>query len=343
MAQVDLDAAAAEAAPRGVLGAKPYPVRSSAEWLLAAVIVLLIAGKFIADRFPHLARDERALVVLGALTFALVFSWPLLGRMMEHSTFDDWDTMMGMKWTSRKSILTYHQLPLWDPYRCGGMPMLGNPQSQIISPFFPLSLLFGVFPGTHLQILPCLALAWSGGYVLARTLGISRFGAVATATVFPASSWFYLKLGEGHIYALDVTYIPWAFAAAVTALRCGAWRYTAAAGAVLAPTFLGSGPDSLVYGAVSLGALMVAMALIDRSWRTVQLLIGRGVGRGRVTFIIGRGGGALDRQAIPPRQHSPLGEDQAAWRRPWPGQPRRWAWRGAGSRCDSRLWLGRSC
>jgi len=276
-ARLALDAAAAKDAARGAWDIKPYSARSSVGWLLAAVVGLLIAGRLMFDRFPHLARDERVLVVLAALTFALVFSWPLLGRMTERGTFDDWDTMMAMKWTSRKSILTYHQLPLWDPYRCGGMPMLGNPQSQIISPFFPLSLMFGVFPGTHLQILLCLALAWTGGYVLGRTLGISRFGAIATAMVFPASSWFYLKLGEGHIYALDATYLPWAFAATVTAVQCAAWRYTAAAGAVLALTFLGSGPDSLVYGAVSLGALMAATAWIDRSWRPLGVLAAVGL------------------------------------------------------------------
>lgn len=272
VARIDLDAVAASAAAQATSRARTNSAHGGRGWFLVALVGLVIAGKLVVDRCPHLARDERVLVALSALGFALIFSWPLLGHLAESCTESDWDTLMGLKWASRRAIVTYHQLPLWDPYRCGGMPMLGNPQSQIISPFFPLSLLLGVFLGTHLQIILSLAIAWGGGYVLARTLGMSRYGAGAAAMVFPASSWFYLKIGTGHVYALEATYLPWAYAAAWIAVRRRAWRYAVAAGAVLALTFLGSGPDALVYGAIGLGALMAAVAVVDRSWQPLKIL-----------------------------------------------------------------------
>jgi hypothetical protein len=145
-----------------------------------------------SSRLPRFARNEFVMVPLGALAFALVFSWPVLGHLTTPGAMGDWDMLMGIKWASYETIVKFHQLPLWDPYKCGGLPMLGNPQSQIISPFFPLTLLYGPFLGTHLQMILSLGLAWSGGYVLARVIGISLLGAVAAATVFPASSWFYL-------------------------------------------------------------------------------------------------------------------------------------------------------
>ena len=230
-----------------------------------------------SSRLPRFARNEFVMVPLGALGFALVFSWPMLGHLATPGAMDDWDVMMGLKWVSYETIVKFHQLPLWDPYKCGGLPMLGNPQSQIISPFFLLTLLHGPFLGTHLQMIVSLAIAWSGGYVLARLIGISPLGAVAAATVFPASSWFYLKLGIGHIWGLEATYTPWGLAAAWVASERHSYRYAALGGAVFALMFLGSGPDALVYNGVGLAALMLGLAMVRKSWWPLWLLVALGL------------------------------------------------------------------
>jgi len=229
------------------------------------------------SRLRRFARNEFVMVPLGALGFALVFSWPMLGHLTIPGAPDDWDVMMGIKWASYNTIVKFHQLPLWDPYKCGGLPMLGNPQSQILSPFFPLTLLYGPFLGTHLQMIVSLAVAWSGGYVLARLIGISPLGAVAAATVFPASSWFYLKLGIGHVWGLEATYTPWGFAAAWVASERHLYRYAALAGAIFALMFLGSGPDALVYNGVGLAVLMLGLAIVRKSWWPLWMLLALGL------------------------------------------------------------------
>jgi hypothetical protein len=225
----------------------------------------------------RLARNELVTIPLGALAFALVFSWPLLGHLATPGASGDWDMLLGLKWVSYETIVKFHQFPLWDPYRCGGLPQLGNPQSQIISPFFPLTLLYGPFLGTHLQIIMSLAVAWSGCYLLARVIGIRPLGALAAATVFPASSWFYLKLGVGHVYGLEATYAPWGYAAAWVASERRAFRYAALAGAVFALMFLGSGPDAAIYSGVGLGVLLLALAIVRKSWWPLWILVVLGI------------------------------------------------------------------
>ncbi len=230
-----------------------------------------------SSRLPRIAQNEYVMVPLGALAFALVFSWPMLGNLAAPGAMSDWDMLLGIKWVSYETIVKFHQLPLWDPYRCGGLPMLGNPQSQIVSPFFPLTLLYGPFLGTHLQMILSLAVAWSGGYVLARVIGISRLGAVAAATVFPASSWFYLTLGIGHVWGLEATYAPWGYAAAWVAAERHAFRYAALAGAVFALMFLGSGPDGMAYCGVGLAVLMLGLVAARRSWWPLWTLVAIGL------------------------------------------------------------------
>jgi len=230
-----------------------------------------------SSRLPRFARNEFVMVPLGALAFALVFSWPMLGHLATPGAMGDWDMLLGIKWASYETIVKYGQLPLWDPYRCGGLPMLGNPQSQIISPFFPLTLLYGVFLGTHLQMILSLAIAWSGGYVLARVIGISPLGAVAGAMVFPASSWFYLTLGIGHVWGMEATYAPWGYAAAWVASQRHAYRYAALGGAVFALMFLGSGPDGMVYSGIGLALLMLGLAAATKSWWPLWMLVALGL------------------------------------------------------------------
>jgi len=142
-------------------------------------------------------RRETSLVILAALAFGAVFTYPLLLHLGVLTGFWDWDFALELTVAARRSIVEYHQLPLWNPWMCGGAPLLGNPQARILNPFFPLVLTFGPAAGTHLAVWLHLAMAWAGGYVLGRVLRMSPLGAVACASAFAASSWFPLHVAAG--------------------------------------------------------------------------------------------------------------------------------------------------
>src|SRR5271170_2265254 len=82
-------------------------------------------------------------VVIGSLAYALLFTYPWLTHLGQRSSFGDWDTLGALQWSAYYEVRSFHQLPLWDPYRCGGLPLLANPQSRILTPFFLLHLIFG--------------------------------------------------------------------------------------------------------------------------------------------------------------------------------------------------------
>lgn len=202
--------------------------------------------------------EHEALVVAAlSMAFALAFSWPILGHLGQFGAFHDWDFATELHWVPYYTILHYHQFPLWNPYKCGGMPMFGNPQSRILTPFFLIHILAGPVLGAQLEIILHLAIAWSGGYVLGKSLGLSSFACVACATVFPSNSWFFLHLGEGHAVFLPIAYMPW-----VGALFCvGVNRKTlfpaALAGLLIALSFWEGG----LYVAVFCGVLIVSVAV----------------------------------------------------------------------------------
>src|SRR5579883_1236873 len=90
-------------------------------------------------------RREAALVILGALGFAAAFSYPILTDPSNIGVVWDWPEFLIRNWVACYSVRHFHQLPLWNPYECGGMPLLAHPSSQILTPLFVLPLVFGPF------------------------------------------------------------------------------------------------------------------------------------------------------------------------------------------------------
>ena len=152
---------------------------------------------------------EVACVATGAILFALAFTSPVLAHFSRIGEVNDWDRLLDMQWVPFYTVSHFHQLPLWNPYECGGVPLLGNPQSRFLSPFFLLHLLFGPVIGFHLEIILHLAIAWSGGYVLARVQGLSPLASTLCGSIYAGSSWFSLHLAEGHEVFLASVYLPW--------------------------------------------------------------------------------------------------------------------------------------
>src|SRR5438093_334681 len=100
---------------------------------------------------PQTAR-EPVLVGLVAVAFALAFSYPVLGHLSEAGFRRDWDLLRQLDWAAFHSVTHFHQLPLWNPYKCGGMPLLANPHSRIVTPFFLLHLFLGPNVGLNLEV-----------------------------------------------------------------------------------------------------------------------------------------------------------------------------------------------
>ena len=220
-----------------------------------------------ASRLARALRSEPALVAAGAICFALVGSYPLFGHWRDRVAMSDWDFWIQLQWVAARTIRHYHQVPLWNPWKCGGMPMLGNPQSHLATPWLVLTLLFGPFTGLHLEIPVHLAIAWAGGYVLARVLKIGPLGSVGAATMFASSSWFYLRVGVGQLWAFGFCYLPWVMACVSVASETGAVGYVVGAGAALALAFLESGPYPVAFGVLMLGIVQTVVAIQRRSAR----------------------------------------------------------------------------
>lgn len=189
---------------------------------------------------------------------ALLGASYLRGHFGQIIGLEDWDSWYQLQWASYRAVHDFHQLPLWNPYRCGGMPLLANPESHIATPWFLLTLLFGPFAGLQLEIPIFMAIAWAGGYVLGRTLKLRPIPSLAPAFLFASSSWLYERAVSGQISMLAFVYLPWIIAAAWRACEPARLRYVLPAGALLGLIFLEGGPYPFAISVVSLGLVLAA-------------------------------------------------------------------------------------
>jgi hypothetical protein len=152
---------------------------------------------------------ELGLCLLGGLGLALLQWWPMF-RAPLGTGFGDWQ-MVHHNWEAAYvAVSRFGEWPLWDPFHCGGVPILGNPESQVYSPWFLLSFVFGTVIAVKLMVLGHVACAAAGMYWLARR----RYELRAEAAALAAIAWsccgcFVWDAAGGHATFLSFAFAPW--------------------------------------------------------------------------------------------------------------------------------------
>ncbi len=121
----------------------------------------------------------------------------------------DWDQHLAFSESSRQTILRYRQFPLWDPFRCGGITDVGQPQNRFFSPLFLVILLFGSPVGYKIIFVLQIIIAAGGAFILARRLGTSHTGSLLAAIIFSYSGIFTAPFAAGMTNFMNLTLVPW--------------------------------------------------------------------------------------------------------------------------------------
>ncbi|HEY2736055.1 MAG TPA: hypothetical protein VGI70_18785, partial [Polyangiales bacterium] len=121
---------------------------------------------------------------LGSACLALIQWFPVF-RSLESTGWGDWQ-MIHHNWEAAYvSLRRFGEWPLWDPFHCGGVSILRNPESQLYAPQFFLSFAIGTTLAIKLSLWAHMACALCGMYWLARRR--YRIGVIGSA--FAAVAW----------------------------------------------------------------------------------------------------------------------------------------------------------
>jgi hypothetical protein len=141
---------------------------------------------------------------------AVVTKWSALARASELNDFRDSQYFTLFEEAARIAVARFHQLPLWDPYYCGGISGLGTPSARFVSPTFLLTLLFGTLKADALIAVAMTIVGLEGTYRYVRSRGAGSAGAMLAAPAFALSGVFAHTPTMGWTNFFGFELVPWA-------------------------------------------------------------------------------------------------------------------------------------
>lgn len=205
----------------------------------------------------------------------LVVVYPMFGQ-WGNIGLSDWDNQLFYHGAAVKTVLEFGQFPLWNPYHCGGSPMLASPEISFLAPPFAFDLLFGEVVGVKLMVVFYMVLGMWAMHFLSRTLGYGPVSSFVPPAIFMASSWFTLRVAEGHSGFLPFALLPFIVAFFMRSMEAKDFKASlkpvAAASFFMAWTILAGGVYPFIGISIFLSAYCLLSMLSRRSVRPAVCL-----------------------------------------------------------------------
>lgn len=210
-------------------------------------------------------------ILLAVLAF--IFISPVLEN-IRNIGVSDWDSHFFYHAVPLRTISEFGQFPLWNPYYCGGNVMLASPESNFLAPTYISVLLFGEVVGVKLIIVFYAVMGVLGMYLLARVLGMGRIASLAPAIIFIMSSWFALRISEGHSSFLPFALLPYVAAFYIKSFNeRNWWRWAALASIFYAWMIFAGGVYPFTMTSIFLGFFGLLSIIGKRSIKPALTLV----------------------------------------------------------------------
>lgn len=108
---------------------------------------------------------------------------------------DGWVANFGLRFLTGK-IMRQGGLPLWNPYIFGGMPLLASIYPGALYPFNWIFALLRPGIAMQLVVITTYHIALIGAYLYARSIEVSRIGALVTSIIFAFGGYMVMSMGQ---------------------------------------------------------------------------------------------------------------------------------------------------
>jgi len=150
-------------------------------------------------------------VTLVGLVLAVFAWWPMLAAYPNTQGGDGPPYHKTLE-AARVSLVRYHELPLWNPYECGGLPLWDNPQAPVGAPLVWPMFLIGTTAAMVLWYLLHSAMGFASMWFFARDeVKLSRAGTLVASVGWAFSGFHQQHYSGGHFTFVPFLYFPLAF------------------------------------------------------------------------------------------------------------------------------------
>ncbi len=198
-------------------------------------------------------RSNKCFIKTAALIIIpLIYFYPVLLSQVVLAPGDGWAQNFAVRVLTGQMI-GRGELPLWNPFIFGGMPLAA---SVYPGAFYPLNWLFAILPdkwAINTIVLATYYLALVGTYFYARRVGIACVGALLAATAFTFGGFMINHLSHTSRIAA-AAWLPWVLLAieniASSKSWSESWRWVALGALFIALQFLAGEPQMMVFTAI---------------------------------------------------------------------------------------------
>jgi hypothetical protein len=185
----------------------------------------------------------------------------------------DWDEKHFYYGSVLKNAIEYGQLPFWNPWQCGGNVLWQNPEVELLTPAYPLSLFMSLALAIKITIVLHYLVAFIGMHLLLTDiLGLSFLPLVVyLASLFTLSGAPAMHVAVGHSVLLPMFYLPLQVYFVLRAFRSGMVGDALAAAVLLALMIVNGGLHIVAMGVVAIGMLTLAAVAARRSLAPLAL------------------------------------------------------------------------
>jgi hypothetical protein len=154
---------------------------------------------------------SRWLSIVALVAFALllsVYAWSMALDAYPHTSGGDGPFFHQMLEAVRASLVHYHELPLWNPYQCGGIPLWDNPQGLGASPVLLAMLPF--FDTTRLMEL-WFVVHCTMGFLCMWVLARRELSMSVEASLLASCVWAYCGVHNQHFNGGQLVWAPFLY------------------------------------------------------------------------------------------------------------------------------------
>jgi hypothetical protein len=160
------------------------------------------------ERFLHPAWVRAVALSLFALTLSAYAWWPMIAA-YPHTEIGDGQIFLAQLEAMRVSVSRYHELPLWNPFECSGMPLWDNPQALVGAPLTQLAYFVGSTRTLELWVILHAAAGFVSMWLLARhELRLTRAAAFVASTAWAFSGFHQHHYSGGHYAFVAFEFFP---------------------------------------------------------------------------------------------------------------------------------------
>lgn len=216
---------------------------------------------------PQLDLDRPEAHLLATLFATLSAFW--LPLSYSHiSPGRDWRYFDSLGQLVRALVGYYHSWPLHDPWRCGGLDVLANPQSRLLSPLALLDIFFTPHLANVLSLVFWGGVGFLGMTVWLRQKRLPIEYAWAGAFLWLHNSFFALHFAEGQIPFGPFQALPWLL---VAIKHLDKPSHFAAAGCLFTAWIIDGAPYPVVYGLLIIVATTLGGGIPWRgTWQMIR-------------------------------------------------------------------------